>query len=38
VLSGEATYDFIILLTKHNVEKIDPSTSRIGVVMVSVLA
>jgi hypothetical protein len=32
------TYDFIILLTKDSVKKIDPSTSRIGVVMVSVLA
>jgi predicted oxidoreductase len=31
-------YDFIILLTKHSVKKIDPSTNRIGGVMVSVLA
>jgi hypothetical protein len=32
------TYDFISLLTKHSVKKIDPSTSRIGVEMVNVLA
>ena len=32
------TYGFIILLTQHSVKKIDSSTSRIGVVIVSVLA
>jgi len=37
-LGKKQTYGFIILLTKHSVKKSDSSTSRIGVVMVSVLA